>query len=143
MSDPRNAFVEALQTYCRWRLDGSTLPCPKVDYNEEEIDIGQACRLVWHNTDTIPRIYWEMLTGAGVMPGRRTYAAASRALKREVDSRSVQVDYHPRLDELQREYPDVDLKGGMSDYMTSASILDVQDPEAAAILRREFPELAG
>jgi hypothetical protein len=77
----RDAFLSAIEAYADWNGIG---PEPTVEfevhYEPRPIPISKACGLVWNCTDILPGGAWDELIGNDVLPGRRTYAAAARAL---------------------------------------------------------------
>jgi len=77
----RDAFLSAIEAYAKWNGIGPepTLEV-EVRYAPGPISISKACGLVWNCTDILPSSAWDDLIDADILPGRRTYAAAARAL---------------------------------------------------------------
>jgi hypothetical protein len=78
----RDAFLSVIDAFVDWDLTG---PEPTVEfavhYEPRPIPISKACGMVWNCTDILPGGAIEALTGSGVEPKSRTYAASARALR--------------------------------------------------------------
>ena len=81
----RDAFLSAVEAYTGWRGIG---PEPlvefEVNYEPRPIPISKVCGLVWNCSDILPGDAWNALIDHDIRPGRRTYAAAARAMLAEL-----------------------------------------------------------
>ena len=81
----RDTFCAAVEAWYHWK---PSEPEPEVDFEinwePRPIPISKACDLVWNCTDILPGIEYEILQGLQEPPKLNTYAAAARALKREI-----------------------------------------------------------
>jgi hypothetical protein len=87
----RDTFLTAIEAYID--ADPGT-PVPRIpfqiNYRDRHISIAEACRLVWTCTDIMPgSAFDELVDHLDEAPGRRTYAAAARALLRAVRDNHV------------------------------------------------------
>ena len=54
---------------------------PTVEYEEQQIPISKACRLLWNCSDILPGTDYDWLkNGCGMEIGKQTYAAAAHAM---------------------------------------------------------------
>jgi hypothetical protein len=86
----RDMFLEAVEAYNAWEAGE---PEPTVEYEigyvPRPIPISRACGLLWNCTDILPGTAFDGLEWCGVSPKPRTYAAAARAMKREIEERKA------------------------------------------------------
>jgi hypothetical protein len=82
----RDTFGQAIDAYTNSK-PGAPLPLVQYEirYRERMISIAEACRLVWNCTDVLPGSNFDQLRDClREPPGSQTYAAAARALLREL-----------------------------------------------------------
>lgn len=82
----RDTFCAAIDAFIS-SDEGEPLPLVSYDihYRERQISIAEACRLVWNCTDILPSIEFRWLNDSlKEPPVTQTYAAAARALLREL-----------------------------------------------------------
>ncbi len=75
--DRHDIFQFAIEAFVNW-LPGQ--PEPTIEYEEIELTLTDACKLVWHCTDIVPGRYFDDLLGVLDMK-TRTYAAVARAMR--------------------------------------------------------------
>jgi hypothetical protein len=78
----RDTFLHAIDAYCYWE-EGTPEPTVEfeVRYVPHQINLREACGLVWNCGDSLPSDAANTLECCGIKLHRRTYAAAARALR--------------------------------------------------------------
>lgn len=83
----RDTFLSAIEAFREWEPE---TPEPtvefEVNFEPRKITISKACGLVWNCSDVLPRLAVYELECCGVELSRCTYAAATRALRIEIEN---------------------------------------------------------
>jgi hypothetical protein len=77
----RDAFLEAIDAFSAWEANE---PEPTIEFETNfvprDVKLSEACRLLWNCSDILPTHAFTTIEDCGIRPGRRTYAAAARAI---------------------------------------------------------------
>jgi hypothetical protein len=86
----RDTFLAALDAYADWKA-GEPEPTVEheVDYALRKLSLCEACGLLWNCNDVLPHQAVSTCEEAHLPLGRRTYAAAARAMHASIKKADV------------------------------------------------------
>ena len=81
----REMFRDAIEVFADWTVGQ---PEPTVPFENDDITLSRACRLVWACQNPLPGSCMESLAYCDVKPKDHTYASAGRALLQAIKART-------------------------------------------------------
>jgi hypothetical protein len=81
----REMFRDAIEVFADWSVGQ---PEPTVAYENTDISLARACRLVWTCQNPLPGSCVASLTYGGIEPKANTYSAAAKAMMEAIKART-------------------------------------------------------